>query len=107
MYVSCCDCDWEQDDFYSEQGYNPCSFLKDFFRNDSDLFKNPDKEVDICTYGGKCEKGTEREFVARYFEQYARRIRGMKWITYEQFLKDKKAGKAICPKCGSKNLVLD
>ena len=47
---------------------------------------------------------TKREWIARYYEQFARHIREMKWVTAERFYADPDK---VCPKCGSDKLDLD
>ena len=102
-YVHCHDCDWAQDDFYSIDGYNPAEYLKSWngllcgekidnqFSDDADFL---------------CENGpiTLREVLAREYERFARRIRSMRWITFEQWKSDLNK---VCPNCGSTNLDTD
>lgn len=98
MYVHCHNCKWEQDDFWSEDGYNPAEFLAGLNR---DLFGDLNETVTCGEYvGGKKIRPdiTKREWIARFYEQYAKHIRTMKWITAEQFYAD--PNKA-CPRCGS------
>ncbi len=99
MYVHCHNCKWEQDDFYSEKGYNPAKFLMSL---NVDLL-SPNIDEIIMVNDGK-KKLTRREYVAKYYEEYAKRIRTMKWITYEQFKADPKK---VCPVCGSDDLDID
>ena len=100
MYLHCHNCNWSQDDFYGKS-YNPAKYLMNW--NDS-LFR--DKIDEPFTDDGQFIKDngniTTREVIARNYDNYAKRIREMKWITYEAYKKDKEAGKAECPKCGSK-----
>ena len=103
-YLHCHSCDWEQDDFYSVDGYNPADYLKswmemlcsegvdDQFSNDSEFLKE----------NGPISK---REVIAREFEKFAIRIRNMNWVTYELWEKNKK--EAVCPKCGESNFDID
>lgn len=102
MYVHCHKCGWEQDDFYSENGYNPAKFLSSL---NKDLFGNLE-EIIHC---GEYKNGiplhpdiTKREWIARYYDDFAKRIREMKWVTVEQFYNDPNK---VCPKCGSSNYL--
>lgn len=106
-YLHCHSCDWEQDDFYSEEGYNPASSLKNWNdilcgekQNKIDKVFSTDSE--FVRENGKI---TTREVIARQYEKYARKIRTMKWITWEQWEKEKDT--AVCPNCGAKDFDID
>jgi len=101
-FVHCHKCHWEQDDFYSPKGYNPAHYLENWMK---DLCLNPDEPFTgdsqwIREHGAI----TYRELIAREFECYARKIRTMKWITYEDF---KNEPNKVCPSCGSNDLDID
>lgn len=98
VYVHCHSCGWSQDDFYSMDGYNPTSFLKSL---NKDLCGDIDRKIRVND--GKTET-TMRKYIAKMYEDYARRIRKMKWVTYDKFRNDPDK---ICPICGSTNLDLD
>lgn len=98
MYLHCHSCDWEQDDFYDTDGYNPAEYLKSW--NEMLLNENLD---DI--FNGEGEKKTKREVLAREYENFAIRIRGMRWVTYEQWQKEKDT--AVCPQCGKRDFDID
>ena len=98
MYVHCHNCKWEQDDFYSVDGYNPAHFLATLTKDLCGDINQP-----IRVNDGASEI-TMREYIARYFEHFAKHIREMKWITADQFYADPNK---VCPKCGSDNLDLD
>lgn len=103
-YLHCHNCDWSQDDFYSN-GYNPAKYLMDW--NDSlfgDRFDKLDKQfTDDSEFLRENGPITTREVIAREYEHFAKKIREMKWVTYESFQKDKKLGLAKCPGCGCSN----
>lgn len=104
MYVHCHNCNWQQDDFYSPDGYNPANWLLGL---NKDLFGNLDEIVQCGEFAqGKPIRPdiTKREWIARYYEQFARHIREMKWITADSFYADPDK---VCPKCGSTDLDLD
>ena len=96
-YLHCHKCGWQQDDFYSQNGYNPAKYLEGW--NKQLLGDDIDKQF---TTDAQCLRDngplTVREVLARQYEKFARRIREMKWITWEQW---KKETNKICPKCGS------
>jgi hypothetical protein len=105
MYVHCHNCKWQQDDFYSIDGYNPANFLKSF--NEVLCGKN----IDVVQ---KCHEFvnntpihpelTQRENIARWYEYFANNIRNMKWITVDAFYNDSNKS---CPECGSDELDMD
>lgn len=102
-YLHCHKCGWSQDDFY-HKGYNPAEFLTNW--ND-ELFGENRFKLDQPFPGDSQwvkENGaiTYREVIAQEYEKFARRIRNMKWVNYDDFLKDKKEGIAECPSCNSK-----
>jgi len=103
-YLHCHSCDWSQDDFYSVKGYNPAYYLKDWMEmlcsNDVDKQFSNDSGF-IKEYGPI----SRREVIAQNFEKFANRIREMKWVTYEQWEKDKES--AVCPQCGKKDFDID
>ena len=62
---------------------------------------------DHCIRAGAirpCPNMTQQENIARWYEHFGRKIREMKWTTYEQYCNDPNK---ICPKCGSDKLDLD
>jgi len=97
-YLHCHSCNWSQDDFYSEEGYNPASYLSQFTAEL--LGDGLDKVVETDT--GPI---TWREVLARDYERFAQKIRTMEWFTYEQWEKDKDT--AVCPGCGDRNFDID
>jgi len=99
-FLHCHDCDWQQDDFWSLNGYNPVGHLKEYL---PDLFK---AEVTLCPENGTGEEIiTGQEYVARELERAAASIRGMYVRTSEDFQEIKDEFK--CPKCGSSNWDVD
>lgn len=108
MYVHCHSCPWQQDDFY-DAGYNPAKWLSEAF--DRYLFGDKINELGKTIHCGEFVNGkplrpdmTQQEFIARYYEQFGRHIREMKWTTVEQFYADPDKR---CPECGSTELDLD
>lgn len=102
-YVHCHDCPWAQDDFYSIGGYNPAyslmHWMESLTRDNVDEQFSDDPE--FLKRNGPI---TKREVIAREFERYAKNIREMKWITFDQYKNDPDKR---CPKCGSDNLDVD
>lgn len=108
MYIRCDDCDWSQDDFYHD-GYNPASYLagwNEYLYGDKrdELDKSFTDDSEFLRENGNI---TTREVLARKYESFARKIRNMKWTTYDDFKRDKDAGIAVCPRCGSSNFDID
>ncbi|MHC4158888.1 MAG: hypothetical protein ACYSSO_07390 [Planctomycetota bacterium] len=103
-YLHCHSCDWSQDDFYSEDGYSPANFLKSWNEQlcgdkiDEQFPSDPEflQENGPITY---------REVIAREYEKFAKRIRCMKWVTWEQWQREKVT--AVCPKCGAQDFDID
>ena len=105
-FLHCHNCDWEQDDFYSVDGYSPAYYLKSW--NDylcgEKLHKIDEQFTDNAGWLKENGPITTREVIARQYEKFARRIRTMKWITWEQF---KAEPNKVCPECGSSDLDID
>ena len=103
-FLHCHSCNWEQDDFYRVDGYNPAKSLTDWMEKlcSGDI----DKQFSNCSEF-LAENGpiSTREVIAREFEKYAKNIRNMPWITEEQWRRDK--DEAVCPKCGERNFDID
>jgi hypothetical protein len=64
---------------------------------------NEDLNEKIRVNDGKIQI-TKREYVARYYEKFVNNIRGMKWVTKEQWYVEKNK---VCPRCGSDKLDTD
>ena len=103
-FLHCHSCLWEQDDFYSVDGYNPAKYLKSWMKQlcSDDIDRQFTDDSEFLKQNGPI---STREVIAQEFEKFAKRIRNMKWITYEQWEKDRKT--AICPNCGSRNFDID
>lgn len=102
-YLHCNNCDFSQDDFWSES-YNPMKSVLDWENN----LLNQDIEEPFSsdswfneTYGNP----SRREMLAREFEKQARRIRQMKYRTFEEY--KQMNPERICPNCGEKQLDID
>jgi hypothetical protein len=102
-FIHCHVCGWSQDDFYSPTGYNPAKSLADWnnqlFSPKLDLPFTDDPE--FVKRNGNI---STREVVAREYEKYAKRIRTMKWITWEAFKADPYK---VCPACDNTQLDID
>lgn len=111
-YLHCHNCDWSQDDFWDEKGYNPISTLKDdieYLFRDKVYFDGSIKDS-LKKYGNielkEDENGhyiTGKEYVIHEMERSIARIKHMVWTTNAEFEKDYKDGIAKCPKCKCKN----
>ena len=117
MYVRCYDCDWSQDDFWSESYYptRNSSVIQDFLlpgiidsskrqikmsQSEADERGFPYDEVDVS---GMVDIDF-RAYVGYEIMNLAKRIMSQYWVTYEDF--DNDISKR-CPICNSTNLVTD
>ena len=109
-YVHCHSCDWEQDDFYSEKGYNPANYCRTwmpYLCGPDDIDTNFSSDPSFLDEFGQM---TMREVIAREFSNYAKRILEMKWITsesWEKAIKENGGKYPLCPKCKTDNLDVD
>lgn len=104
MYLHCHSCDWSQDDFYSEDGYNPAQYLATW--NEALCGEKVDQQfTDDSEFLKENGPISTREVIAREYEGFAKRIRAMKWVTYAQWLREKDT--AVCPKCGARDFDID
>ena len=112
MFIYCSRCDWNQDDFWSDD-YNPieknaenlAELIKKAIDQEQpqrlvstdrteavkqgmpfDIDRNGNAQVDI------------RDYLAKKLENLGRRIREMHWLTKEDFDQDTNQ---TCPRCGS------
>ena len=102
MYVYCDKCRWTQDDFWDENDYNP--FISLTTRYQKKLFDT--KNIDAVFYvDGRDTFGrfigqkptTIREIMAEQFENFAKKIRNQRYITYKQYLEENP--REECPIC--------
>lgn len=103
-FLHCHSCSFSQDDFYSVDGYNPANYLRDWMEKlcSDDVDKQFSTDIQFIKDIGAI---STREVIAQEFEKFANRIREMKWITYEQWQKDKDT--AVCPMCGERDFDID
>jgi len=103
-FLHCHSCDFEQDDFYSVEGYNPAKYLQGWMGDlcKDDIDKQFTTDIEWVKQNGPISR---REAIAQQFEKFAERIRNMPWITVEQWNRDKKT--AVCPKCGARDFDID
>lgn len=99
MYLHCHKCGWSQDDFWNKS-YNAIKVLLDW---EEELLSEKFHQIfpGDSNWIEKNGSITYQEVIARELEKHAKRIRNMKWQTYEDFQKDFHNKKAKCPKCGS------
>lgn len=111
-FIYCCDCYWEQDDFWSlnPDGYTPfrqdvvdylkAVLFKDRVYFDVGFFRdNPGLQPDGIDVNGPWLKGTT--YVAWDLRRRANRIDTMLFKTEKEF-NARGIGKWKCPKCGGK-----
>ena len=104
MFVYCNKCNWTQDDFWSEDGYNPFDFLKENYKKElfgGELEKvfSVDKRDSFGNFIGQTPI-TMREQIANHMNEFANRIKNQRWITLEQFKKENP--ERLCPICKNK-----
>src|SRR4030042_3643405 len=110
MYLHCHNCDFTQDDYWSES-YNPITFLENNYKRkllDEPLYKITEMQRDVKGENGYVfymEKITNKELIARELENAARRIRKMKFKPREDAKIKNPEWK--CPICGKKELDED
>lgn len=105
-YLHCHSCDFSQDDFWSENGWNPIKS----FESDKDTLLNKDLdevvEMDsVWLEENGYKKVTRRDLVLYHLDQIKSRITRMIYRTFEEY-KEKNPDR-ICPKCGKKDLDID
>jgi len=115
-YIHCHSCDWEQDDFYNPNGYNP--FRDDDVGHWKELLeaacKGETREMDVwfCQESEMPYKENEdgsakvlaKDLLINEMKKLYHRIKGMEWFTMEQLQSDPNK---VCPKCGSEDLDID
>jgi len=100
-YLHCHKCRWSQDDSYGDD-YNPARYLASW---NTYLYGSKKERLDQqFTTDIKFVRDngalTIREVIARYYERFGEQ---MKWVTFADFRRDKDAGTARRPQCGSAN----
>ena len=122
-FVHCRDCDWGQDDFYSEYGWNPFRAIEDDEEDFFDMLRSSpnDRFISLDGYAVKDNPYLEEErdyqltgdsttmvkiqsLVASHFKRIGDRLHKMKWLTMQDFRDD---SDPRCPNCNSQNLVVD
>ena len=95
-YLHCHGCDWQQDDFWSLDGYNPLAegSMADLRQY---LFKD---EVKL-----ERKTMTGREFVVMELKRIIRSIESMAVPTSEEWQEVRHIW--VCPKCGSEDWDID
>lgn len=105
-YLHCHNCDFNQDDYWSEDGWNPVkSFESD---KDTLLSKDLDEVVHMDSNWlrehGR-ESVTRRDLVVLHLRQIIACVEGMVYRTPEELLE--KNPERRCPKCGKQELDVD
>lgn len=112
-FVRCRNCDWQQDDFWSPDGYHP--FRKDALEEwESTMvraLKEGRRRIEFDSWFLKERHGWDdaydvdfRQYLADELERTAAQLRGMHWATEEDFEQD---SNRACPRCLSNNLTVD
>lgn len=101
-FLHCHECDWEQDDFWSPNGYNPLEaermalLREDLFRKEICLGACDDQPAEVLT---------GRQFVIRELIRIIKVIRAMAVPTLEEWEKVRHGW--TCPSCGSTRWDID
>jgi len=111
MYLRCHNCDWEQDDFWTEGKHPYHPFIRNdelvlmLFELDKPL-KQKFGETFHLEWGREAglEDANVRDYLLYRLDVMKARIKEMHWATYEEFKNDPNK---VCPKCGERKLNLD
>jgi len=112
-FIYCRDCDWEQDDFWEVNGYNPFKNLESNYWLEilnNGINVNHIIQIDnwilkdLNIEGEKEGEVDFRRYLAALLREEAKNIENMHWVTYKDYKND---SDPKCPKCGSRNLVED
>lgn len=103
-YLHCHNCNFSQDDYWSEGGYNPITYLQSWEKS---LFSDKIDEPFTNDYQFIQENGniTLREEIARVLENLAKTIRKMEYRTRDEL--KLKNPELVCPNCKQKMLDED
>jgi hypothetical protein len=111
-FVRCSRCDWEQDDFWTEN-YDPIKSQSTYWveliskaiqEKDPQRMISMDRTIAMnmgVSFGidsNGSAKVDIRDYLAKSLEILGRQIREMHWLTEDDFKKDKNK---VCPRCGS------
>lgn len=106
-YLHCHNCDFSQDDYWSEDGWNPVKS----FENDKDtlLHEDLDEVVQMDPQWLREHHGldsvTRRDLVILHLRQIIARVEGMVYRTQEEFRE--RNPEMRCPRCGEQELDVD
>lgn len=117
-YLHCNNCSWSQDDFYSRR-YNPITkiwsdikwlWIPKMIKLDSSFIAYD--VPNLCNYTGiKVKFNNNKTFSWKWLlleiVKDIKIAKEQKWWRYEDYLKARVLGKAICPKCGAMRLDID
>ncbi len=105
-YLHCHNCDFNQDDYWSEDGWNPVKS----FENDKDTLLNEDLDETVrmdsnwLREHGR-ESVTRRDLVVLHLRQIIARVEGMVYRTHDE-LRERNPDMR-CPRCGERELDVD
>jgi len=111
-YIYCPSCEWEQDDFWTES-YNPVSndlmgyhrmILNKALLDPTKRTVNLDYKYAKEVFGVKDGKVKVTDLLAYEFDQAAKRIKNMHWLTEKDY---KDELNKVCPNCGFTDLRID
>lgn len=111
-YLHCHNCDWSQDDFWSEDGWSPEKGMDGYwewaFRDKVHMDPNFFEEEGLEDKMHEDEEGRwikGQDLLAFELRRAANSVENMAVKTYEEWKQVKDT--FTCPKCGSKNWDID
>ena len=117
-FLHCHDCDWSQDDFWSETYYPKGDYAAEillagitdpekrtitFSKGDAEAIGIPEDIMGEENSQGEITIDF-RAYAAWQLMRNIRRITNMRWITYEEYINDPNK---VCPVCKSTELDID
>ena len=104
-FLHCHDCDWSQDDFWSDSGYSLIRSILEDLKGFEKRINRGERTISLDGFlanrvlGNEGECGGVKEvglldFIAYELERTGRILRGMKWPTYEEW--EKEPNKVCC-----------
>lgn len=107
-YVQCGNCPWEQDDFWTVNGYNPIRY---FVRNIVPWMWKPRMiEIDESfaeDLGWKHARRFSWCILASEIRTVLWKFRRQRWWTWNSYERARANGTARCPQCGSPYMVVE
>lgn len=105
-YLHCHNCEFSQDDYWSEDGWNPVKS----FESDRDTLLNEDLDEAVqmdpqWLRDNRVESVTRRDLVVINLRRIIERVEGMVYRTHDELRERNPDMK--CPRCGERELDVD